>query len=125
MNRALCLALLLTGCSFHREMHWDKFPGAFVNGHCQEYATAVYNSLRYQHVRAYYTEFEMEWEVDGKKRIGAHAVVIFQKAGAWFIVDNEHAVPQPVKEGTRLEMVNQLYSATRVRDIAAPGDIEP
>lgn len=83
---------------------------------------AAYKALQRQHVESYYTEFEWEWTgLDKKKHIGAHAIVIFHNAaGMWFIVDNEHAMPQPVKEGTRLEMVLQLYSATGVRELTAP-----
>lgn len=95
---------LLVSCQpLMDRIYWSSYPGSMKEGRCEEYAKAANFKLQQEGVESYYVEFD--WE-RGKAK-GRHSVVVFQKYGEWFVVDNEHSFPMRVKRATLIEMLHE------------------
>lgn len=106
MKKYLLLAVLvLAGCATPvTRAPWRSYPGALQPNQCDRYALAAYEDLTLRGVDAYYVVYG--WN-DGR-RTGRHAVVIFQDAVGWWLVDNVAAWPVRLIGNTVLKMVKEI-----------------
>lgn len=126
LNRYIILSIffIVTCCvscqPLMDRIYWSSYPGAMRDGRCEEYARAADAKLRREGIESYYVEFD--WE-RGKVK-GRHSAVVFQKAGEWFIVDNETSLPKRVKRATLIEMLHEWIPEYKILGITNSATIK-
>ena len=100
---SLLLALLLAGCTGPSvRAPWRSYRGALVKDKCQPFAIDAQADLLCRGVNAFYVSYS--WSTFGGET-GRHAVVLFQSAGRWYLMDNTLYGPLRVRGETVLTLV--------------------
>lgn len=103
---AAWVLVLVSGCTAIREHHeFVLAPGAGRWGHCAEFAVSVSGQLRKQGIPAHYVEYY--WAANG--RTGIHAVVLFERAGHNYIIDNQTPYPRRTAASDAFCAVHQYF----------------
>lgn len=103
---AAWLLVLVSGCTAIREHHeFVLAPGAGRFGHCAEFAVSVSGQLRKSGIPAHYVEYY--WAANG--HTGIHAVVLFERAGNHYIIDNQTPYPRRTVSGDIFSQVRTYF----------------
>jgi predicted transglutaminase-like cysteine proteinase len=104
---AAWLITLVSGCTAIKQHHeFVLSPGAGRWGHCAEFAVSVSGQLRRQGIPALYVEFA--W-ADKHHKTGLHAVVLFERAGHSYIIDNQTPYPRRTVSGDTFSQVKSYF----------------
>lgn len=110
-NYLLLAVLVLAGCSTPvTRAPWRSYPGALRDRQCNRYAIAAQEDLTLRGVEAFYVVYG--WS--NGNETGRHAVVIFQDAAGWWLVDNVAAWPMRIRGSTVMEMVKGFDSSAYI-----------